>query len=257
MIEIYKIHIAKVVIGVGVLLGIFLAVESFYTYKQTSTQGNSSITVSGTGKVEKAPDTARVSFTIEDIQKTLAPAQQNVSQKVDKVTSALLEKGISKDAITTDSYSSAPEYTYPQNVCTPNGCNNPNPILKGYKVSHNITIKIKDITKTDDVLGVLGIVGVNNISGPNFGFDDDKVVAREARDMAILDAHEEAEKLARALHVHLGRVISFNEGSSQYPIMMNARADMATGAAPMAKDISIPAGSQKVESTVSITYEIQ
>ena len=158
--------------------------------------------------------------------------------------------------MTTDSYSSYPEYTYPQALCTINGCTNPTPILKGYHVAHAITIKIKDLTKTDDVLTALGKVGVTNMSGPNFGFDDEKVVAREARDLAITDAQKEADKLAKSLGVHLVRVVSFNEGGNVPVPMYNT---MAASAAPMAKSdtVSIPTGSQKVETNVSITYEIR
>ncbi len=69
MTEQHKMYIVKTIIGVGVLLGIFLITESLYTYKQMrDLQGVNTITVNGTGKVEKAPDTARVSFTIEDTQ---------------------------------------------------------------------------------------------------------------------------------------------------------------------------------------------
>ena len=257
MTEQYKMYIVKTIIGVGVLLGIFLITESLYTYKQMrDLQGVNTITVNGTGKVEKAPDTARVSFTIEDVEKTLAPAQEVVSKKIDNVTTSLTTIGIAKEDVTTDSYSSYPEYTYPQALCTINGCTNPTPILKGYHVAHAITIKIKDLTKTDDVLTALGKVGVTNMSGPNFGFDDEKVVAREARDLAITDAQKEADKLAKSLGVHLVRVVSFNEGGNVPVPMYNT---MAASAAPMAKSdtVSIPTGSQKVETNVSITYEIR
>lgn len=258
MTEEYKTNAWKIGIAVAVLLGVFLIVESVYTYKQyVSLQGNTTITVTGAGKVEKAPDTARVSFSIEDTQKTLSVAQDNVSKKIDAVTAAVVALGIPKDAVSTDSYGSYPEYTYPQNICTANGCTNPSPILKGYHVSHMVTIKISDITKTDNVLGALGTAGVTNITGPNLGFADDKVVAREARDMAIKDAQAEAEKLAKALGVRLVRVVSFNEnnGGGMPVPMYNERALSAM--APQAKDISLPVGSQKVESTVSITYEIR
>ncbi|MEI6022381.1 MAG: SIMPL domain-containing protein [bacterium] len=258
MTEQHKMYIVKTIIGVGVLLGIFLITESLYTYKQMrDLQGVNTITVNGTGKVEKAPDTARVSFTIEDTQKTLAPAQDIVSKKIDAVTTSLSTIGIEKKDITTDSYSSYPEYTYPQAVCTISGCTNPSPILKGYHVAHAVTIKVKDLTKTDDVLTALGKIGVTNMSGPNFGFDDDKAIAREARDLAITDAQTEASKLAKSLGVHLVRVVSFNEGGSNVPSPMYNT--MAASAAPMAKSdtVSIPTGSQKVETNISITYEIR
>lgn len=260
MTEEYKKNAIKIGIAVAVLLGIFLIIESVYTYKQAqSLQVNTTITVSGIGKIEKAPDTARVSFNIEETKKTLADSQKIISDKVDAITKALGTVGIAKEAIKTDSYSTYPEYTYPQNICITYPCVQPAPILKGYRVAHAITIEIKDLAKIEEVLGTLGEQKVTNITGPNLGFADDKAVAREARDLAIQDAQKEAQKLAKALGVKLGKVVSFGENGNggYYPMALGARADMAPAMAMQKAEVSIPQGNQKVESSVSITYEIR
>jgi uncharacterized protein YggE len=129
-------------------------------------------------------------------------------------------------------------------------------VLRDYKVSHDVTVAVKDLAKVPDVLGALGDNKVTNISGPNFGFADDKAVAREARDMAIQDAKDEAQKLAHSLGVHLVRIVSFNESNNGAPVPMYAKAMDSVGAGT-ASAPTIPTGTQKVDETVTITYEIR
>ena len=74
--------------------------------------------------------------------------------------------------------------------------------------------------------------------------------------MAIQDAKDEAKKLAASLGVHLGRIVSFNEqsnGGNPMP-MYKALDSVATTAAVSP---SIPTGTQKVDESVTITYEIR
>ncbi len=57
-------------------------------------------------KVEKAPDTAKFSFTIQDEEKDTASAQAVVSKKIDQVKSDLVAAGVDTQDITTDTYNS-------------------------------------------------------------------------------------------------------------------------------------------------------
>lgn len=244
---------------VGVFLGLFLVASTAvklkeYKYVGSGLNATNTITVTGNGKFERSPDTAKVSFSVRNEMKDLKTAQKNVSDKIDTATKELKALGIEDKYIKTDSYSSYPQYDYP--ICNAYNCPKPStPTLRGYEVSHSITVSIKDLDKTSDVLGVLGKVGVTDISGPNFGFEDDKVVTREARDMAIADAKSEAEKLAKALGVKLVRVVSFSENGGGYPIYYSR--DMAAMSAKAEGAPSLPIGDQKVESNVTIVYEIQ
>ena len=239
------------------LLVVTLGKLKSYRYIGAGMPATNTISVSGQGKVEKAPDTAKVSFTIRVEQKTLKAAQDQVSAKVDTVKKDLIAAGVEEKYIKTDSYASYPQYDYPQVTCMAIGCPKPGtPTLRGYEVSHAITVSIKNLDTVPAVLGVLGKDGVTDIQGPNFGFDDDKQVAREARDAAIADAKVEAEKLAQSLGVKLVRIVSFTESNGGYPMPMYARADVAGAVAKETAPI-LPVGVQKVESNVTIVYEIR
>ena len=247
---------------IAIFVAIFLVVATMSKlkeYRYIGSNANNTITVSGTGKVDRLPDTAKISFTVQDEQNDVKLAQDNVSKKVDMVTAALKALGIEEKYIKTDGYNSYPQYDYTtKTICTAMGCPQPGtPVLRGYQVSHNITVSVKALDAVPQVLGALGDAGVTNISGPNFGFDDNTAVAREARDMAIADARDQAKKLAKSLGVRLVRIVSFSENGGAYPMMYARDAVMNEAKAVGAAAPSLPVGEENISSNVTIVYEIQ
>ncbi len=261
--EKYQSVIIRLIVIVGILLALFLLVATFaevksYRYIGSGLPASNVITVQGHGQIDKAPDTAKFSFTVQDEEKDTASAQDVVSKKVSAVKNDLIAVGVADKYITTADYNSYPDYQYTNGVCIKGGmCPTNQQLLKGYIVSQNVTVSVKDLSQTDIVAGVLGKDGVTSISGPNLGFEDPHAATNEARAKAIADAKVQAQTLADSLGVHLVRIVSFNENSNpSQPIydkrMMNAA--LAPQAAPAP---SIPTGVQTVTSDVTITYEIR
>ncbi|MEO5646652.1 MAG: SIMPL domain-containing protein [Candidatus Paceibacterota bacterium] len=259
--EKYQTVIIRLVIIIGVLLGLFLLVATLvqvksYKYVGSGMSASNVITVNGHGEVEKAPDTAKFSFTIQNEASDTATAQDVVSKKTDQVKKDLIAAGIEEKYITTDSYNSYPDYQYNNIKCTTAVCPS-SQTLKGYIVSQNVKVTVKDLTKAEPVAGILGKDGVTSIDGPNFGFEDSHVVSNEARDAAIADAKVQAEKLADALGVHIVRIVSFNENGGGNPVSPMAYGMKSAMMDSVASAPSLPTGVQNVTSDVSITYEIR
>lgn len=247
-----------------IFVAIFLVAASLGKLKElkyigTGVSATNTITVSGTGKVDRAPDTAKISFTVQNEQKSLKSAQDNVTTKIDTITAALKSAGIEEKYIKTVSYNSYPQYDYVNTIrCITTPCpSNSTPVLRGYQVSHNITVSVKNLDTVPTVLEILGQNGVTDLSGPNFGFDDDTAIAREARDLAIADAKEEAKKLAKSLGVRLVRIVSFSENGGGYPVPMYAQDAMSGAKLERAAAPSLPVGEQNVQANVTLVYEIQ
>lgn len=258
-----KKTIITIIIAVGVLLALFLLTATFakmkeYRFIGSEITASNTITATGFGKIERAPDTAKISFSVQQESANVKTAQTIVNDKMKAITKALSEAGIEEKNIKTDTYTSYPQYNYTTVRCIASSCPRPGtPTIRGYQVAHTVTVSIKDLEKVDTVLGILGSNNVSDLNGPNLGFEDDKAVAREARDLAIEDAREEAKKLARALGVDLVRIVSFNEEGSGGIVPQYDRA-MAVGATSSEKStLSIPVGTQNIQSTVSVVYEIR
>lgn len=259
--EKYQNAVIRIIVIIAVLLGLFLLVATFaqlksYRYIGSGLPASNTITVQGQGKVEKAPDTAKFSFTVQDEQKDTATAQANVSKKITQVKADLIAAGIEDQYITTQDYNSYPDYQQSTINCFKVPCPPSQQTLKGYIVSQNVAVSVKDLAKTENVAGILGKDGVTSIDGPNLGFDDAHQVTDEARAAAIADAKAQAQKLAESLGVHLVRIVSFNDNSGNaMPIAYGMKAGMAAADSTMPP--SIPTGVQTVNASVSITYEIR
>jgi len=248
------------ILGIGVLLLILAVI--LMTVRKTAYIGSASderatISVSGVGKLDKIPDTARISFTMSDTQKTLSAAQKNVSDRIQSLTEALSGAGIEKEKITTQNYTSYPKYEYSQIRCFDGMCPPSNPTLVGYTLSHSVTVNVEDLEKVEQVLGIIGGYTVENISGPSFGFSDEEGIAREVRALAIENAEKEARALARDLGVRLVRVISYSDQSGGGVYDMTLRTASAMTSLAEEKSPTLPIGEQNLEKTVLVTYEIR
>jgi uncharacterized protein len=245
-----------------IFFGLFLLAAFFGKLKEIRFIGSgldatNTISVQGEGKIERAPDTAKVSFTVRNESRDLKTAQNTVSTKIDAISKALKDLGVEERHIKTDSYTSYPQYNYPQQPCYGGVCPSSSPTIRGYEVAHTITVAVKDLEKVDEVLGILGTNGVTDLSGPNFGFEDDKAVAREARDMAIADAREQAKALAKSLNVRIVRIVSFSESGVGSPMPYYARDAVMNEASGAEKAPVLPVGDNTVRSNVTVVYEIR
>lgn len=255
-------RIRGLIAGVLVLLMAFLAItiaQGVWDFGRGAAAVQNTITVSGTGKVSLVPDIARISFTVQENASTVAAAQESATKRTDNALAALKKLGIADKDVKTSGYQVNPQYTYrpcPAGAACVNGGNE----ITGYQVSQSIEVKVRDTAKAGDVLQGLGSLGVQNISGPNFGFDDDQKGQNEARAAAIKDAHEKAEVLAKQLGVRLGKVASFSESGSPVPYFATYKGGVAMDMAvsnQAAPAPTLPTGENETSVNVSITYEIR
>lgn len=241
------------------VLALFLLVKTFDAMALFGDGQNppfNTITVTGEGESAAIPDIATISFTVQETAPTVAAAQEAATTKTDSAIEAMGGLEIADEDVKTTSYQVYPQYE--QQSCYMGRCPQGSPKITGYQVSQSIEVKIRDTEKVSDALAALGTIGVQNVSGPNFMVDDDSDLAQEARDNAIADAREQAERLADQLGVKLGDVVSFYEETGQMPYDMYGYggAEMKVSAvAPQAMP-NLPAGQEERTVKVSVTYRI-
>lgn len=254
-------HLKKIAVVFGIILSVFFAVKTLHEWKSYRSVGRenapiSTITVSGKGEVIAIPDIATISFSVVGEAKQVADAQKQATEISNRAIAFLKEKGVAEKDIKTTYYNIYPRYEYPTKY-TAQGYTTGERVFKGYEVTQGVEVKIRKISDAGAVLGGIGAVGVTNVSGLSFLVDKEDQIKREARDSAIVDARAQAEKLAKALGVSLGKITNFSEGGNYRPMyaMKTASYD-AMGGAEMAPAPEVPAGENKITSEVTITYEI-
>jgi uncharacterized protein len=247
------------------MLIIFLAVETLATFKNLrNIPARDTISVFGVGEIFAIPDLATFSFTISADAREVSLAQKMVSDKMTGVTKALEDIDIDKKDIKTVGYSTWPKYVYVNDavVCTPTYCPPQRPgrqVPDGYTTSHSVIVKIR---KTEDVgkaLGLVGEKGATNISNVTFTIDDLEKINNEARALAIADAKSKAKTLSKELGVRLVRIVGYDDSSGDYPYSVPYSADVRSFVEPALKDFAptIPTGENKIEMSVTVTYEIR
>jgi uncharacterized protein YggE len=216
-----------------------------------------SVTVTGQGEAVAVPDVATFSFTISADAPSVSAAQEAVTKKVDAVLKALADLKIEEKDIKTSDYSVYPKYVYKQNICASGYCSG-NQVQDGYTASHSVTVKVRDTEKAGQALAAAGDNGATNLSSLSFTVDDPDQVTTEARTLAIKDAREKAEALAKALGVRLVRVVGFYDSSEGGPLPMYREANMAGDAVmTQAKAPTVPTGENKTTVSVNVVYEIR
>lgn len=206
------------------------------------------ITVQGEGRVTTLPDIARIEIGTVIERKSVAEAQKENTRIMNGLNAKLLEFGVAKADMQTSSYNISPQYDWNEGKQT----------LRGYQVSQNLRVKVRDLDKVSDILGAAGELGVNQVGGIEFTLDEPEVVKQAARIKALENAKSKAEALAQVAGVKLVRVVSFNENSYEpyynAPYAMDKAMGLGGGAAPAP---AIEPGSAEFVLNVNVTYEIE
>ena len=211
------------------------------------------LTVTGTGQLAIAPDTAFVTFGMETAGKSLAEAQRLNNQVMQRVTVRLGELQIEKERIQTSSFTVSPQYKPPPKG--PTDAPPAPPEIIGYQVSNTVTVEVRNQEKVAMVIEESLAAGANHFQGLHWALRDEQTAKLSALKQAAAKAREKAAALSEALKVKLVRLMSANEGGHVIRPMPQASRSM------MAMDTGggeppIFSGEMKVEATVTLIYEI-
>lgn len=236
--------------------------------KSGSYNRDKTLPISVEGKVSGAPNIATSNFSILTTAKTAEEAQNNNAEKINAVIEYLKSKGIKSEDIKTSNFNLYPNYFYPYDypripcpavvyefgeTCPPK-----NPVIVSYSLNQGISIKLRDLNKTGEIISGVVSKGVNQIEGVYFSIEDPDKLKSEARENAIKKAREQAEQLAKLGKFRLGRVISIQESPvylpqpySVYPkgFEVNGRG----GGGP----VDIQPGSQDITVNLTVIFEIK
>ena len=210
-----------------------------------ATDGVPTISVNGEGFVEAAPDRATISIGVLTQDKDASRAQTENARTAQNVINAIVKLGIERKNINTSDYNFRPTYRQDE------GRHN---VIDGYAVSNTIYVVLDNLDLVGKVIDTALSNGANNIDSLDFGIKNRKKLQDEALILAIKDAKQRAELVARELGKTIVGVddISVNTGgvgAMRANQKMYAMAEMSMDAAT-----PIEAGTLTCSASVHITF---
>jgi uncharacterized protein len=183
------------------------------------------IYVSADGKYESAPDTAVLEFNVSEQQETSQAAYDHAAKDVEEVRQVLRANGIEPKAANIGFFSVQPMYDW----------RNAKQKLIGYRVTADVTLKLKDFSKIGPITQQLAEANVSERQTLNYILENIDEAKNKAVEDAYRRARNSADTLARASGRVLGELsyasIDTFENARPVPLRM-ARAMAAPAATP-------------------------
>jgi len=212
------------------------------------------MTVSASDKINVTPNLATLSFSIVTEGKETKTISYENNVKMNSVISFLKKTGIKNEDIKTTQYEITPVYSSryesSKGVFVPT--------IKLYKITQTISVKIHNFDLISDIVGKLPNLGINKINGIMFSVENKDKYLDEIQKTAFDKAHTKAEKIAEQNDIKLGRIINVSVNNyNPVPYYRSMGAVVTTQEASPSANPNIKPGSQKLNISVSIKYEIR
>lgn len=207
------------------------------------------IQTTGVGEAIAAPDRAWVQLGVESTSKTLAAAQSDVDDSVQRFLKLTDELGIARKHVQSAQLSVSPQYEWTDKPRTRN--------LVGYRVSRGLTVDLRDLDLLGSLLTRALKLGVNQSSGPRFDHTDRDALHRQALALATVDAHTQAQTMASALGVGLGPALELSAHGQSQPRPVQAMAMRMASDESSGAEQSYEAGQIVVRAQVSAKFAMR
>lgn len=204
------------------------------------------LTVTGTGKVTLKPDIAAINVGVHTENEDVSAALSENNTKAQAVRESLVAAGVELDDIQTVSFS-----VYQTQVYGPMGEVTGNK----YMVDNTVYITVRDLNKLGSVLTTLVNVGANNIYGITFDVSDRSAALKEARLTALSNAKKQAEELATAAGMKVGKVFSISTSNVSSTPMYDGYG-YGGGGAMAGAPAPVSSGQLVISVDAYVTYEL-
>jgi uncharacterized protein YggE len=170
-----------------------LTTASFAQEHPAITAQPNSVYVGADGKFESAPDTAVIQFNISVQENTSQAAYEHASKEAEQVRQVLRTNGIEPKAANVGFLSVQPVYDW----------KNPKQKVIGYRVTTDVTLKLKEFSKIGPITQQLADANVSETQTLNYTLEN----IDEAKNKAVEDAYRRARNSADAIGRASGRTL--------------------------------------------------
>ena len=223
----------------------------------TSAQNNIEpplITVTGQAEVRVPPDEVVFTLAVENVDKDMVVASKRTDDSVRQILAIARKNNVKPEDVQTSHISVQPKYN--TDDLPYESRDKVKRVLVGYEVSKTVAIRLRDISRFDDLLADVLKAGITRLS--NLEFRDSQVRKHrdEARRMAIRAAQEKAKLLAGEIGQSIGPAYSITEESGvDYTRSMNQNLTTTSGASSDSESATAP-GTISVTAQVTVRFRL-
>lgn len=214
-----------------------------------STAPARSITVTGTAETSITNQIAQFTAGVSSVDDSKERAVETVNKTIDELIYKLKEFGIEENDIQTASLVIYQD----QDTVTVQGRQRLEP--GKWRVSNDLTIKLRDISRANEFADVLNSSGATNVYGPNFMLDNSTAEVDKLLAEAIQKARTKAETAIASGNekLKLGKLLTIDEVGTQQPFYADAGRFGGGGG----DGASLLPGDTTVSKTVIVTFELK
>lgn len=202
------------------------------------------VRASGEGSVFAQPDCAKINIGVVTQAATAQAASSQNAAQLQSVLTKLHEILGQKADIRTISYSLNPVYQYSKN--------GGKPAIDGYSAANVVEVTSGDLPNIGKLIDASTSGGANEIRSLQFTLKDEKPVRAAALRQAVLEARANAQAMAGALGLKLGKLLLLEQAPAQ-PI----RPVMAAMATRIAAPTPVETEPIEVRASVTLTMAVE
>jgi uncharacterized protein len=171
------------------------------------------ISVTGSGRVESAPDLADIQLGVTIQDETASAASGMAAETMTAVIDALRAAGIAETDIQTTQLSLNPVYDWEDSPAD----------IEAWEAANIVTVTLRDVTAIGDIVDAAIAAGATTVNSISFRTSDPSTAQAAAREAAVADAQAKAEQLAAAAGVTITGVLTIVESGQQdtQPLYLN------------------------------------
>jgi len=213
----------------------------FTTTMMAQTTPQPSVDVSGEGIVTIIPDEVTVRVRVENTGKDPKTLKLQNDAIVNDVLKYIDKAGIDKKDVKSEYVRLSKNYEYNTKKYT-------------YAANQAISIKLRNLSRYEDLMNGLLESGINRIDGVTFSSSKQKSLESEARVKAMANAKLKAEQYAGAINQSIGKAIAISEfRQSNVPQPMLRSSAMSMDAESGGQQTLAP-GEMKIKATVNVRF---
>jgi uncharacterized protein YggE len=204
------------------------------------------VSVTGTGSAEAAPDLMVVSIGVECRADSVAAAWARAGSSSEAVASSFRRHGVASGDIRTIGLNVRADLVWREGE---------GQSVTGYVAAGSLTVRLRTPGSASAAISEAVDAGGNDVrlNGLELTFADDAGLRAQARDAAWKDALRSAAQFARLASARLGRVLSITDTVTPQPPVPLPRMQRAASG----ESLAVEAGEAAVSVAISVVWELQ